>query len=221
VTSGNQVTSVGLDNSTQGRDTSGHGLFAQETEKTKHGQSSIVNFRLQSLSLGSLGLVLGQTKGVKQIERNGVGNGSSEFGELSWLSSLHVVRNGEFRVRKRRGHLGVNFQESNEGKDLVLGFDGKGSPLFRRRKISGRPCGAVHLHGPGPDEVGLDAVPDEREHGNTSVLDLGMTQETDGGIISFLPEIPSRNSHGIIVLDNGVQFSSKSLEVGLHKKAPA
>ena len=32
--------------------------------------------------------------------------------------------------------------------------------------------------GPGPVEVGLDAVPDERGHGHTAVLDL---RESEGG----------------------------------------
>jgi hypothetical protein len=67
-------------------------------------------------------------------------------------------------------------------------------------------------------EVGLNAVSHKGKHGNSTMLDFGMAKETDGGFTSLLPEVPSRKSKRVVVLDNGVQFSGKSFKVGLEKK---
>ena len=167
--SGNQVTAVWLDNTTEQRNGSGDGLLQQKSENTQHGQSSVVDFDDKSSGLGVLASVLAESERIVKVERNSVGDGGSELRELTWLSSSHVVINLDVGVRDARGKLAVDLQESNDGDDLVLGFDGKGSPLFRRRKIRARPWGSVELHGPREVEVGLDAVSNEGGHGNTSV----------------------------------------------------
>lgn len=50
--SSDQVSTVGLDNSTKRGDRSRNRLLAKESENTQHSQSSIVDFSLQTLSFG-------------------------------------------------------------------------------------------------------------------------------------------------------------------------
>ena len=86
--------------------------------------------------------------------------------------------------------------------------------MFGWGKVGGWEGSSIQLHGPGP---GLDAVSEETVHGNTAMLDLGMGKETNGGFLSLLPEVPSGKTHGVIVLDNGVEVSIKRLKISLLK----
>ena len=138
-------------------------------------------------------------------------DGRSKLRELTWLSSLHVMRLVGLGVGKGRGQLAVNLQESNDCQDLVLGLDWKGGPLLWRGQISGRERSPVQLHRPWPVEIGLDTVSNKGEHSDTSVLNFSMAEETNSGFITSLPKIPRRKSKWIVVLDNGVQLSRKTL----------
>ncbi len=68
---------------------------------------------------------------------------------------------------------------------------------------------------PWEDEVGLNNVSNEGEHGNTSVLDLGLTKPSDGGLISLSPEVLIGEGKRIIESDNGVEVLGKCLKVTL------
>ena len=191
-------------------------MLGQESEKTQHSKTSVVDFLDQSSGLGFLRLVLGEAERIVVVEWDWVWDGRSELGEGSWLSTLHVVwlvlTGGEGRSQLR-----VDFQKSNESQDLVLGFNRKSGPLLGRRKVGGWERSSIQSHGPGPVEVGLDAVSDEGEHGNTSVLDFGVTKEANGFFIASFPQIPGRKAKRIVVLDDGVQLSCQGFKVGLLK----
>ena len=133
----------------------------------------------------------------------------SEVGEVSGLATGHVM------LVVGSGELGPELKEANEGKDLPLGIIRDGIPKGRRVGLAGE-RGSVHLHGPGElDTIGVDNVSDEGEHGNTAMLDLGVSQEADGGLVSSTPEISLGKVEGIIEANNGVELLGEGLEIGL------
>ena len=67
---------------------------------------------------------------------------------------------------------------------------------------------------PGEDEIALDAVTHERRHGNASVLDLGMAQESDGAVLAHTVEIALGETHRIVEFDDGVKLPGNIDEVG-------
>jgi len=215
--SGDQITAVRFDDLSEQWDRSGHGLLQQKSENTQHGQSSVVDFRDQSSGLGFLASVLAKIERIVQLERDGVGDGRSKFGEDTGLSAAHVMGLEDVGVRDARGQLAVDLQESDEGDDLVLRFDRKCGPLFRRRQIDAWEGGSVEFHGPRPVEVGLSAVSNKGGHGNTSMLDFGVSKESDGSIVSLFPKVPGSETKRIEVLDGRIQVVGQGLKVGLRR----
>ena len=132
-----------------------------------------------------------------------------EVGEVTGLATGHVmlvVGSGEFRPE---------LKEANEGKDLPLGIIRDGIPKGRGVGLAGE-RGAVHLHGPGELEtISVDNVSDEGEHGNTAVLDLGVSQEADGGLVGGAPELSLGKVERIIEANNGVELLGEGLKVSL------
>jgi len=57
-----------------------------------------------------------------------------------------------------------------------------------------------------PVDVGLDAVSDEGEHRYTAVLDLGVAEETNGGVVGVAPELSVGEAQGIVKVDDGVEL---------------
>jgi len=47
------------------------------------------------------------------------------------------------------------------------------------------------------------------------MLDLGVSQEADGGLVSSTPEISLGKVERIIEANNGVEFLGEGLEIGL------
>jgi len=178
---------VWLDDTGKKRDRSRDGLFAKETEDTQHGETSVVDLSLESLGLGILGLVLGQLERiVEAVEGHGVGD-VIEGGEFSWNTTTHVM--GQSRGGSRdRSKFRVEFKESNESNDLELAGKWKSIPLFRRAERSGWVRGSIEGEGVREDKVRLNAVSDEGSHGNSSVLDFGMTQPSDCFFVTGSPE---------------------------------
>ena len=86
----------------------------------------------------------------------------------------------------------AHLEEANRADDLELGRRGEGIPLVRRaagrRDVTEGDGGDVRVHRADRglerprevDTVGLDAVADERGHGDTAVLDLGVAEPADG-----------------------------------------
>ena len=50
---------------------------------------------------------------------------------------------------------------------------------------------------------------------HTAVLDLGMSQEANGGLVTSTPEISLGEVEGIVEANNGVELLGEGLEVGL------
>jgi hypothetical protein len=74
--------------------------------------------------------------------------------------------------------------------------------------------GSIKLLRPGKDEVALNAVTNKvSHHGNTTMFDLGTTQESNGSLLAHLIKISLRESHGVLEFDKGIKLSSKLFRV--------
>lgn len=195
------VSVVGLDNVRQHGDGSGHRFRRQKSHDTNHGQSSIVDFRLQALGLLFGADVLGRSKGIKEIVWNRVGKLSLEGGEFSNLVRLVDPQEP--------------LEESNESNDLCLRGKGEGVPLGRRGKVGSGHHVSLGGQGPWEDKVGLDAVSNKGGHGDTSVLDLGLSEESDGSFLVQSVKSGRSQVQGIPESNQGVELDRQGFEVGL------
>ena len=176
----------------------GHGsldpLFRDESHDADHGQPAVVELLNEALRLRLGRFVFGEPEGVEQVQRDGVGDHAviGEFGVRPRHASPHVVG--------PRG-LGVPFEEPDEEDDLPLGSGGEGIPLLRRRSGREGERATVERDRPGEVEsVGLDDVPDERRHGDASVLDLGLPKERDSLVVRVSPDGGGGELEGIVEL---------------------
>ena len=201
-------------NTVEERNGSWDSLGAKEAKDTKLCKTSIVDLSPQSLLLGLFGHALVESKGVvKALEGNGVGDGI-EGGVLARDASLGVV--SKTRLNSATGgQFAVKFKETNEENDLNTGGEGEGIPLLGGRKVGGGEGSAVHGHGPGEVDVGLHAVADEGGHGDTAVLDLGLSEPANGELIALAPESRVGDAKGIEEANDGVELGAKFLEVSL------
>jgi len=69
--------------------------------------------------------------------------------------------------------------------------------------------------GPGEDEVRLNNVTNESEHSNASVLDLRLTQESDGGLRSHAVEVGLCQVQRVVELYNRVGLLGDGFQVSL------
>jgi hypothetical protein len=81
------------------------------------------------------------------------------------------------------------FEHGNDGKDLPLGANRNGIPLLFREEVSRWVCGASKSLWPWENKVRLNNVTNESKHGNTAVLDLGLTEPSDGGFVTLGPKV--------------------------------
>ena len=138
-----------------------------------------------------------------------------ESGEFSWDTlGGSVVRKGSLGVSSR-GQLRVHLEETNEKNNLNLGGERKGIPLLRRREVGAREGISLKGHGPRELEVALDAVSNEGGHGNTSVLDLGVTEEVDDELLTLSPQVTVSNVQRIVESNDRVELLGEDLKVGL------
>ena len=128
---------------------------------------------------------------------------------LSGLTSSHVVRHLSATA------LVPEFEHGDDEEDLPLGANRDGIPLLLRAEVRAGVGGTGHGLGPREDNVGLDDVSDEGSHGNTAVLDLGLTEEANGGLVTLSPEVSISEAHGVEVVDDGVGLAGDGLEVSL------
>ena len=202
-----------MDDSGKSGDTSGDGLGAQESKDTNHGGTAVVDLLDEASGLLLLRGVLAELEGVVKVEGDRVGDAlgaRNKVGVVTGLSAGHVV------LVVTDGQLSPELKEANEAKDLPLGLVRDGVPKSRGVGL-GRERGSVHLHGPRElDSVGVDNVSDEGGHGDTAVLDLGMTEETDGGLVGGSPELGLGEVQGIVELDNRVGRGGDGLKVSLY-----
>ena len=184
-------------------------LFRKESEDSKHSKTSVVDLSYQTLGLGGLVHALGELERIVEVERNRVRKEVVEVRVVTRLSSGHVVSVA------LSGKLTPELKERDESEDLPLGGVRDGIPESRGVGLR-REASSVHLHGPRElDSVGVDNVSNEGEHSNTSVLDLSVTEETDGGLVAGSPELGIGEVERIVVSNHGVQFLGQNLKVGL------
>ena len=127
-------------------------------------------------------------------------------------SSAHVV--GQCRGGTRgRAQFGVELKEANKSNNLELGCERKGIPLFRGAEVSGRVGSSGGGQGPGEHKVALHNVSNESGHGNTSVLDFGVTQPGNSLFLRSSPEGSIAQGKGVEVLDDGVQAGGEFFKV--------
>jgi len=196
-------------NALEQRDGSLNLLRCEETDDADLGQSAIVELLHQTGGLGLLGLVLVEAEGiVKTSDGNGVGDQLLvlvEAGELAGLATAHVVGTSGLREP---------LEEANKEDDLPLGSVGEGIPLLRG--AAGGSGDTATDGGPGEgDAVGLDDVANEGGHGNTAVLDLGVAEEANGGLIALSPDGGAGEVEGVVVLEYWVGLFGEGLKVGL------
>mmetsp|Transcript_28958 Transcript_28958/g.60978 ORF Transcript_28958/g.60978 Transcript_28958/m.60978 type:complete len:246 (-) Transcript_28958:74-811(-) len=186
-------------------------LCREKSKNTNHCSAAVVDFSTKTRFLLLLAHVLGQFEGVVQVKRNRVWDSirsGDEVGEITRLSSPHVV------LVVRCGKLAPELKEPNESKDLPLGVIRDSIPESGGVSVGIGERGAIKLHGPRKlDSVCVDYVSNKCEHSNTSVLDLGMTEETDSGLISLAPEISFGEVERIIISKHRIQLLGQSFKI--------
>lgn len=159
---------VRLGNVSKERDGSRDLVSGQESEDTKHGQSSVVDLDSQSSLLGLIRHLLVESKRIVKVRDPVDFLAEVVKGRvLSGLTSTHVVIHGH------SSELVPEFEESNNGDNLPLGNIRDGIPLLFREKVDRRRQVTGGGLRPGEDNVRLDAVSNEGSHGNTSVPEKG------------------------------------------------
>jgi hypothetical protein len=174
----------------QSRYRSGNLVRSEESKDSKHGKTSIIDLSLQSTSLSILGLILVESKWIVKVKNKVdiVTEGLCR-GVLSRLSGSSVMIS---RSISSSTGLIEDFEECDDSENLPLGSCGDHVPLLFGGEVGGWAGGSVHVLCPGEDEVGLDAVSYESEHGNATVFDFGVTEEADGSFISHSVEVSIR-----------------------------
>lgn len=61
----------------------------------------------------------------------------------------------------------------------------------------------------------MDDVSNEGKHGDAAVLDLGLAEEADGGLVARAPEVGIGKAKGIVEADGRVEVLGERLEVSL------
>ena len=145
-----------MDNTTENGNRSGDGLFGDEAEKTKHGETAVVDLSPEAACLLVLTHVLAELEGVVEVEGNRVRDAiraAGEVGEVAGLSTTHVM------LVLRSREFTPELEESDEAEDLPLGRVTDGIPESRRVGLRGE-RGSIHLHGPGElDSIRVYNVP--------------------------------------------------------------
>ena len=202
-------------NSSEKRNRSWDGLSTKESEKSELSQTSVVQFSDKTLLLGLLRHVFGELEGVEKVERNGVGNSirtRNEVREVTRLSSSHVM------LVVWGGKLGPELEESDQSKDLPLGIVRDSIPKGRGVGLS-RERSSIHLHGPREfDSVSMNDVSYESKHGNTSMLDLRMTEVSNCGFVRGSPELSLCEVKRVVESYNRVKLLCHFLQISLRMR---
>jgi len=109
------------------------------------------------------------------------------------------------RERRSEAHLGPPLQEAHEGDDLRLGGERKRIPLLRRREARGvrRSLAAALEREREVDAVGLHAESNERSHRDARVLNLRLTEEAVGGLVTLGPEVGRGETQRVVCGQGG------------------
>mmetsp|Transcript_7252 Transcript_7252/g.15070 ORF Transcript_7252/g.15070 Transcript_7252/m.15070 type:complete len:270 (+) Transcript_7252:210-1019(+) len=154
--------------------------------------------------------LLGEPERVEEVKRNRVREGNLtvlERRELAGLAALHVVG--------LHGALRPELEDGGEAHDLPLGSRRESVPLGARGGVGGE-RGALEGHGPRPAHaVRAGDEADEGKHGDAAVLDLGVAEEGDGGLVRVTPELLLSEVERVEELDRRVALARKLDKVRL------
>mmetsp|Transcript_35012 Transcript_35012/g.91950 ORF Transcript_35012/g.91950 Transcript_35012/m.91950 type:complete len:268 (+) Transcript_35012:134-937(+) len=196
------VASERLDEAGQGRHRAGHLRLRNEAHDANHGESAIVDLLDQASGLLLRRVLCGDTKRVVQREAVEVGlveRNVLEGRVLAGAAALHVVLTAE---------LAPPLKEADEENNLDAALDGQVEPLLLRR---GARRGHTDQVGEG-EPVGLSNVAAECEHGDASVLDLRLAEETNSRLVRLIPECSRAKTQGVKVANRRVQLVRELLE---------
>jgi len=110
---------------------------------------------------------------------------------LARLSSLGVM------IKGVTSGLIPYLEKANKAKDLPLCSFGDHIPLHFRAEAGGWASASVQVLRPWEDEVALNAVSDKSSHGNTTMLDLRMTKESDGSLFAHIVKVSLSQAHAV------------------------
>jgi hypothetical protein len=97
-------------------------------------------------------------------------------------------------------------QETNEKDDLPLGSIRKSIPLLRWRASIRRESTSIESHRPGEvDSVGLDNVSNKSSHGNATMFDLSLTQESNCSVVAVSPDRSIGQLKRVVVLHDKIE----------------
>mmetsp|Transcript_7253 Transcript_7253/g.15075 ORF Transcript_7253/g.15075 Transcript_7253/m.15075 type:complete len:269 (+) Transcript_7253:210-1016(+) len=172
-------------------------------------EAAVVDLDLEAASLGLLRLLGREPERVVEVERDRVRERrvlARESREGADLAATHVVG---------AGRLVPELKERNDHEDLPLRRLRDRVPLLRRAEV--RREGIAGLgHGPRPvDAICLRAVANESKHGDAAVLDLGVAEEGDGGLVRVTPELLLSEVERVEELDRRVALARKLDKVRL------
>ena len=91
-------TVVVRDDTLQERNGSFNLALGQESHNTNHGKTSVVDFLLQAVCLGFVGSALVPSERIVKVEGASRNDTSIEIGEITGLSSSHVVGSCDLTV---------------------------------------------------------------------------------------------------------------------------
>jgi hypothetical protein len=190
-------------------------LCGEESKDSKLCKTAVVDLCSEATFLGLLGHALAELERIIEVEGHWVRDAiraRDEVREITRLSSSHVM------LVVGGGKLAPEFKEADEAEDLPLGIVRDSIPESGRVGLT-REGSSVHLHGPWElDSICVDNVSNKGKHGNTSMLDLSVAQESDGGLVGSTPEFSLGKIERIIKSKNRVQFLRKNLKISLINK---
>ena len=182
------LTIVRLDLAREGGDGARHLGLRDEREEAKHGKAAVVDLDVELARLLLVRQLLGEAEGVEEVERHRVRD-LLEGGEVARLAAAHVV--GLAVLLEHVARLGPELEEADDDEDLQARILRRRVPHGRRREaLEGRVVRQRVGELPRPvDAVLVDAVANEAGHGNAAVLDLGVTEPSDGRLVALVPEL--------------------------------
>ena len=206
---GHDVTIVGDGNALKGGDGSFDLVGGHEAEDTNHGKTAVVDLHIETAGLLRVVHLLVEAKGIIKVKDEvDIVTEGLERGVVTGAATTHVVL-----LVLSTAALVPKLEEAKDKDDLPLGLLGEGIPLRLGAEVGAGELVSGKGVGPGEDEVGLDNVSDESSHGDTGVLDLGLTEEANSGLVTLSPEIALGEVEGVPELDDGVEVFGEGLKV--------
>mmetsp|Transcript_33529 Transcript_33529/g.107007 ORF Transcript_33529/g.107007 Transcript_33529/m.107007 type:complete len:389 (-) Transcript_33529:59-1225(-) len=204
------VAVVAGDDAREGGDGARDLRLGEEAEEAQHREAAVVGLGDEPLCLLLGRRVLAPLERVKEVEWHRVHVGR-KGGEVAGLAAAHVVLHAvggeEVLV------LGDVLEDADRADDLELRKEGDRVPHLRRRR-------ALRHHILRADAAKAEAVrvrnvADEAGHRDAAVLNLGVAQPADNGVLVLAPERQIRQAKRVPVPHHWVALLREGLQIGL------